>query len=302
MPPISFADYLAAKYALDSRSLNPDVYQCLLSEIKPKTKLHWLDLGTGAAAMLRRLANVLPTESINAIGIDSDKDLLKLGETQIKQWLRNQGYSIKHQDGTLVAKTDGRQLEFRFDCRSIYDAIPAALFGNFDFVTAHTVMDLLVLSPATASIANYMTKGGLLYATLNYEGETTLIPGYQDENLENKILSHYNRSMEDRRLNGHKTGAARSGRRLVSELQNNGFELIAYGSSDWNMTPIHGRYRDKDQTCIASLLEMINKEATLDPQTDPDQLAAWFANRMSLLAQQKLGMIVHQLDILAKRA
>ncbi len=298
---IKFADYLAAKYALDSRSLNPHVYQCLVSELNAKTTLRWLDLGTGSAAMLRRLINATAIESINAIGIDNNKALLDLGELTTERWLADQGYSIKTQDGALLAQSDNKLLQLRFGCRSALDAIPESHRKIFDLVTAHAFMDVVPLGQVTDSIANYLSPDGLFYGTLNYDGETTLIPVYSDESFENKILANYDQSMENRSLNGVKTGGAKSGRRLLSMLQNKGFEIIAYGSSDWNITPVRGRYRDSDQTCLAALLEMIKKEATGDLGIDSEQLNAWYANRISRVERQQLGIIIHQLDILAAK-
>ncbi len=299
--PIPFADYLAAKYALDSRSLNPDVYQCLLSELNAKTKLRWLDLGTGSAAMLRRLVSATAIESIDAIGIDNNQALLEVGELTTQRWLSDQGYSIKHQDGALLAQSGNKLLQLRFDCRSALDAIPETHRNTFDLVTAHAFMDVAPLAPVTDTIANYLSPGGLFYGTLSYDGETALIPGYHDENFENTILANYNQSMEDRRLNGEKTGGAKSGRRLLSVLQIKGFDVIAYGSSDWNITPIRGHYRDSDQTCITALLEMINKEAMRHAGIDTGQLNAWYTDRLSTVEQQQLGLIIHQMDILATK-
>jgi len=299
--PIPFADYLTAKYTLDSRSLNPDIYQCLVSELKAKTQLRWLDMGTGSAAMLRRLVNAIAIESIDAIGIDNNPALLELGESTTERWLSDQGYSIKHQDGALLAQLGEKYLQLRFDCRSVLDAIPQNHRSNFNLVTAHAFMDLVPPAPITDSIANYLSAGGLFYGTLNYDGETALIPEYRDENFENKLLANYDQSMEIRRLNGAKTGGAKSARRLLSVLENKGFKVIAYGSSDWNITPIRGRYRDSDQTCIAALLEMINKEATRKPEIDFERLDAWYADRLSRVEKHQLGMIIHQLDILAAK-
>jgi hypothetical protein len=102
-------------------------------------------------------------------------------------------------------------------------------------------------------------------------------------------------------VQGEPTGGARSGRRLYSLLAETGFDVAAYGSSDWNITPREGRYRDRDADVLRALLFMIRGESERQPGIDRDRLARWYAERSAQLESGALGMIVHQLDIVATR-
>ena len=105
--------------------------------------------------------------------------------------------------------------------------------------------------------------------------------------------------MEARRVSGNSTGAARCGRRLITKLQELGFEIAAYGSSDWNITPQFNHYRDQDITCLKALLEMIDREAKRNPHLERRELQCWYDTRAQAIESHQLGMIVHQLDVLA---
>ncbi|MGH8552463.1 MAG: hypothetical protein ACRERS_04135, partial [Methylococcales bacterium] len=98
---------------------------------------------------------------------------------------------------------------------------------------------------------------------------------------------------------GLPTGGAHSGRRLIGRLVSAEFAIHSYGTSDWNITPVNRSYRDQDAYCLKSLLELIQGEANAVSTFDPEKLQRWYSDRSNATAAGLLGMIVHQLDILA---
>jgi hypothetical protein len=106
--------------------------------------------------------------------------------------------------------------------------------------------------------------------------------------------------MEERRLDGETTGGAHSGSRLLAALAGRGWNTVAYGSSDWNLTPVKGVYRGRDNVCLQAMLEFIRSEAGPVIGFDQDELARWTALRARQLTDRQLFMIVHQLDLLAQ--
>ena len=76
---------------------------------------------------------------------------------------------------------------------------------------------------------------------------------------------------------------------------------LAYGSSDWDITPREGRYRDRDADVLRTLLAWIHDEGAQQPAIEPAGLAHWYAERRARIESSELGMIVHQLDVVATR-
>jgi hypothetical protein len=105
--------------------------------------------------------------------------------------------------------------------------------------------------------------------------------------------------MERRRVSGKATGGSRSGRRVHAALCEANFDVPVYGTSDWNITPVAGRYRDRDAEVLRTLLAWIRSESELRPAMDRGELERWHATRRQQLEHGELGMIVHQLDLLA---
>jgi hypothetical protein len=80
--------------------------------------------------------------------------------------------------------------------------------------------------------------------------------------------------MEARRVERATTGGAHSGRRLHGALCGSDFDVLAYGSSDWNITPRQGAYRDRDADVLCMLLATIRKEGERNASIDPESSCA----------------------------
>jgi len=296
-----FEDYLNAKFSLDSRSLNTDVLNALDTVLSINKTFRWLDLGTGNGAMLRRLIERFNGNNLHITGFDIDESLLNTALKTIKTHLNKSGYHIEQQDESLVATRREKMIRVDFCQGSITELKESFSAAQFDLITAHAVMDLVPLPTAVQQIHHCLSKNGCFYTSLNYDGETCLFPEYPDRAFETKVLTHYNQSMENRRINTQQSGGTRSGRRLHSALTDYGFGIAALGSSDWNMTPLLGKYRNQDSSCIESMLYWIAKEASHNLEIEPDKLRQWRQQRAQLLDANILGIIVHQIDLLAQK-
>ncbi|MGR9107413.1 MAG: class I SAM-dependent methyltransferase [Gammaproteobacteria bacterium] len=293
-----FQDWLDAKYALDSRSLNRDVLENLNQRLAAKQSLRCLDLGTGSGAMIKRLVEMEQAASLEITGLDREEALVLAGLERLTRYLRENGFQVESHGLEILGRKYNRTIQIRFKSASALDWKPPSP-GYFDLVCAHAFMDLVPLQPAIAKIREFLAPQGIFYTTLNYDGETALIPSYADEETERRILDVYDRSMDSRRINGLPAGGSHAGRKLVGALAAAGFSIDCYGSSDWNITPVNGVYRDRDACCLSALLAMIEGEASGIDAFAPPVLAAWHRDRIRALRAGSLGMIVHQLDILA---
>jgi hypothetical protein len=295
-----FADYLEAKFALDERSLNPHVRQACIERIgSSRPVLRWLDAGTGTGAMVRRLRKELHG-SLSITALECDAGLLEVASAKLTAELARDGFRMRASSRGIEAGGPKRHISIDLACSSLLDFTPRTP-AQFDLITAHALMDIVPLEATLSRFSAWLAPGGLLYATLTYDGDTALYPVYEDANFEAGLLAAYDASMEQRRVHGEPTGGAHAGRRLYSMLARTGFSVIAYGSSDWNITPCAGRYRDRDGDVLRALISCLRDEGERSSAIDAARLAGWYAARCAAIGKTELGIIVHQLDMLAAR-
>lgn len=298
---ISFREFLEAKYLLDERSFNQSVQSIFLTELKSREKVAALDVGTGMGAMLQRLILSGSAPSLKLVGVDQDAELIKAAGSKILSLLKNQHYEVTQDGQSTIGSKPARKIEVILDHCTHEKFFHRHANDRFDIITANAFMDLIPLDTTVRLFGDHLAHNGLFYAAINYDAGTTLFPSYPDEQFEDELLQAYDASMEARMACNRRTGGAKSGRRLLSAMQNVGLDVIAYGSSDWNITPIRGKYLDQDKTCVFYLLELLRKEGERQPSLDSRKLSHWFETRLGLTQQNRLGIIVHQLDILAKK-
>jgi SAM-dependent methyltransferase len=293
---IPFADYLAAKFALDERSLNPEVRSAFWSVLRALPRIECIDAGAGTGATIRRLLAGSLTQPLSLTALDSDPALLELARDSTVTQLRALGVEVSIEGGAI--RTDGAwHTAFRFAAEELKSHRPDRACN---VITAHALLDIVPLAPALASFAGWLAPGGYLYATINYDGETELSEPYEDRKFESRLLDYYNYTMEIRRVDGQATGGAYCGRRLAELLPECGFTVLAGGRSDWDMTPLLHRYRDDDAVCLTALLGMILAEGQKSGQFRPEALERWHADRRRLVQESRLAMRVHHTDVLAR--
>jgi SAM-dependent methyltransferase len=295
---IPFVDYLDAKFALDDRSLNEFVRSALCDELGGRAHLNCLDLGTGTGAMILRLMKWFPYCELSITALDCDPAVLDTAHRRIADEFRRTRFTVTENGSRLTAESIGTTVKVDFVCSRLADFSPPPT--HYHLVTAHAFADLVGPQSLLERLESWVIPEGYVYATLNYDSGTSLFPTYDDPEFERSLLQHYDRSMENRRVEGEPIGGARSGLRLISALADRHWTTIAYGSSDWNLTPVRGAYRDRDGVCVQAMLEFIRNEAAT-ASFDPDDLSRWSGTRSSECAESRLGMIVHQLDVLARK-
>jgi SAM-dependent methyltransferase len=319
-PSFDYPAYLEAKYTIDSASLNASVFAQFRGRLRHTINPRILDLGTGTGAMLRRLLELELAGQVQLIGLDQEEQNLAAGVYRIEQALRSGGYSIGEQRQSPEAKSirgSRRDGEIRIELLrgDLLDPRTTGKLEPFDCITAHAFMDLMPLKRALTIIRTLLTADGVFYSTLNYDGLTVLLPEFENPGFERRLLQIYDRSMERRRSAGRKTGGSMSGRRLYGALLAGGFAILGMGSSDWNVFPSEGVYTEEQRLFLTAMLSMIEGEARRlrrrsgagraaggDPIVDPQLLADWYADRLEAVQNNRLSLLVHQLDLLAKPA
>lgn len=309
--------YLEAKFAIDSASLNAPLYARFREHLRRIVDPLILDLGTGTGAMLRRILQLDLSGRVHQIGLDREEQNLAAGMDRMEQILEDRGYRIVEEQNSVERSIRGRrgdnEVRIEFRLGDLLDPGAVGALPPVDCITAHAFMDLMPLRRAVAVIRRLLKADGVLYSTLNYDGLTVLLPEYEDAGFERRLLRIYDRSMEARRTRGAKTGGAFSGRRLYRELLEGGFAILGIGSSDWNVFPPEGAYADDQKLFLSAILSMIEAEARrarrepgaatrnrAQPLIDPKRLDRWYADRLEEVRRNRLALIVHQIDLLAR--
>ena len=290
-----FADFLAAKYPLDQRSLNPIVRSALLHRLRDMPVLDCLDIGAGTGATVRRMLEWRASQPWRLTLLERDRDLMEHARGSTLRLLADHGCRPAWR-GDRLERRDGR-IVVSFVACALESFRPPT---RYDAIVAHAVMDLVPLAPALARFANWLQPEGCVYAAINYDGQTELGPPYDDAQFESDLAACYNASMERREANGESTGGAYCGGRLQALLPAHGFDIVCAGASDWHIRPIGGRYLDQDEACLAVLIGLIAKEAIAADRFEVEAIARWREDRLQRLQARQLELRARNCDVLAR--
>jgi SAM-dependent methyltransferase len=289
------ADFLAAKYALDERSLNPAVRSALIRRLQDLPVLDCLDIGAGTGSTVRRMLAWRASQPWRLTLLERDRDLMERARSGTRQLLTERGYRPAWRGDRLESMDERFAVKFA--------ACELAAFHphtRYDVIVAHAVMDLVPLAPALARFAHWLQPDGCLYAAINYDGQTELRPTYRDAGFESDLVACYHAAMERREANGESTGGAHCGRRLHALLPRHNFEIVCAGASDWHIQPIGGRYLDQDEACLSVLIGLIAKEAIAADRFGVEAIARWREDRLRRLQARQLELRARNWDVLAR--
>ena len=293
--------YLAAKKAIDDRALNRFVWTELCQALSQTTggePANIVEIGAGIGTMLMRIVDWgLLTGPATYLATDCDIGHLRLARSYLGAWAKKRGYTLhwpEQHRGLL--RTAQAEIALVFEAvRAEEMARRTESRGTFHLVIAHAVLDLLDLPAVLPGLLSQLTNNGLAYFTCNFDGATHFLPEYPGGE-EHEILSRYHASMEARR-----TGASRTGRRLLSLLQGPGFELLAAGSSDWVVHPRNATYTEDEVVFLHALIATVEQELAGKSGPAPSGLAVWAHTRHRQVEAGALSFLACNLDCLARR-
>ena len=312
--PVDFPAYLEAKIEVDDQSLNPRLLRRVFERVRGLDSPRLLDIGTGTGAMLRRLLDGplrgrRPAGRPQLMGLDVERQSLEVAARRIGADLRSAGWSVevREEPDRLVIRTtqaDGGPPgpEVLLLCGGLFDpGLDDRLGGGgFDLLTAHAVLDLMPLEPALGVMRGLLHSGSWLYATINYDGLTVLLPLYDDPGFEQRLLELYELSMEQRRVAGQTTAGRWSGRRLCAGLPECGYSILAVGASDWTVFPGREGHAEARRLFLRTLLTFMAGEALAGAELSRAAVERWYRRRLEELERGTLALMTHQLDVLAE--
>lgn len=299
---VSFAEYLKAKRRVDDRSLNRLVFESIKPYLNPPQgrTSHLLELGAGLGTMIERLLEWGAISHCRYIAVDSDRLLLDRVPGRLSQWSAANHASLIEVESGLRLTRPGTSLTLELHV----DEVGAFLdrqegSARYDVILAHALMDLVHLEQVLPSIRRTLAPDGRLYFTINFDGHTAFEPAI-DPALDRRIVDAYHATMDRRLIAGEPAGHSQTGRRLLALLPEIGLEIVLAGASDWVVHPRGGAYDPDDEVVLRWMLDTVEKALTGDEHVRPGDLRDWLALRHDQLANGRLILIAHQLDVHAR--
>ena len=283
--------YLAAKAAIDDRSLNPRVIEALRRNLRPVSggrPLSVIELGAGIGSTFRRLHQAgIVTSGVYMI--------VDLDQRSLDEAVRVAEAEIGH------VNRDVLHVDVRASDAIAYLREDAAASQQADLIIAQALVDLLNVPRLVEAVSERLRPGGLLYAPITFDGDTIFEPVIEPE-LDARIIAAYHRTMDARRTpDGLPTGGSAAGRAMLTELRLTGMEIIEAAASDWVVFPRAGGYSEDESYFLHHIINTVWEALRDNSELSGGGLAAWITERHAQIERGELIYIAHQLDALARK-
>ena len=281
-----------------------DTLAAALPKSSSKNPLKVLELGAGIGTMIERLIEWKLLAFADYTAVDSDAACIDESRRRIARWAGSEGFHFSRRPGNAaLIRTEEGDVSLKFDQADVYAFLSPQNSGGqqWDLGLAHAFMDVVDIEAVLPRFCNLIRPGGLLYLTLNYDGETIFLPEL-NQALEERIPQLYNRSMDDRITGGRKTGGSHTGRKLFGRLEALDAAILAAGASDWIVLPGPQGYPQDECYFLNYILDTIYNELKGHPGLDQNEFEAWIQMRHDQAAKAELIFIAKNLDILVRVA
>ncbi|MFZ5450040.1 MAG: class I SAM-dependent methyltransferase [Thermodesulfobacteriota bacterium] len=315
----AYIRYLAAKKALDDRSLNSQVWNRLAQAVRGRSNaapLRVLEVGCGIGTMLERLLDWGLLNQAIYTGIDLEAEFIREARLRLGAYAAPKNADLNplppnplppgegkfkgpgQRGESLLLRTTGVKVRATWEAADLLDFMDRKEGKSYwDLIVAHAVLDLMDLPTTLPRLLSLLVPGGIFYFTLNFDGATILEPTI-DPDLDCRIETLYHRTMDTRRHRGKPAGSSVTGRRLLRGLKIAGARLAAAGSSDWVVFPGPDGYPGDEAYFLHFIIDTIGRALTGHPDLDSDTFQAWLARRRRQIDSAELIYIAHQLDVM----
>jgi SAM-dependent methyltransferase len=300
-----FIDYLVAKKTIDDRSLNCIVWgrlQGALADHETQECLRVLEIGSGIGTMIERMATgPLMHRSSQYTAVDINPDCTRAARRRLSRWAKRLGFAvIRETEASHLLEAGDTRIRVDLITGDAYALLSEAAPGSCDLLLAHAFMDLVDIQSLLPGIMRFLKSDGLLFLSLNFDGDTVLLPAIAPE-FDDRVIHRYHRSMDERIVDGRQAGDSRTGRRLLMKLIQRRNEILAAGASDWIVYPRRRRYPMGESYFLHHIVHTIDEELAHHPEIDPDHFKAWIAKRHVQIENGELVFMAKHIDILARK-
>jgi SAM-dependent methyltransferase len=297
-----FIRYLAAKQALDDRSLNRHVWDTLLHAVRGRpdsSSLRVLEVGCGIGTMAERLLDWGLLTRAAYTGVDVEPEFIRAAAARLHGYAaRRRAPLTVDTDGAMLLKTPVQEVRITLEAADLFDFIEREQGKSaWDLLVAHALLDLIDLPTTLPPLLSLLAPGGLFYFTLNFDGATILEPPI-DPDLDALIQARYHHTMDTRVCRGRPSGSSRTGRRLLGRLKAAGARVVAAGSSDWVVFPGPDGYAGDEACFLHFIIDTIGRALHGHPGLEMGRFQAWIAARHRQVESRELIYIAHQLDLM----
>lgn len=301
---LSFVRYLAVKKSIDDRALNRAVWNQLrtvLPRLDKKKPLRILELGSGIGTMAERMIKWGQLNHADYTSVEIEADHIAESRRRLNNWTARERFEIRWNSAdTAWIQKENHEFTFKFIQANIYDFFETLDFSEkWDLGLAHAFMDLVDAVDVLPQFCAVIKPGGILYLTLNYDGETILLPTL-DPDLDEHIMSLYNQSMDERTIDGRKSGNSQTGRHLFNHLNKADAKLLAAGSSDWIVFPGVKGYSPDEAYFLHFIIHTMHTELKDHRLLNDSDFENWIHKRHSQIDNSELIFIAKQFDFLAQ--
>lgn len=301
---LDFQRYLLAKRTVDDRAMNGRVWEAFTAwlGVRPDHgRAELLEIGAGVGTMFERLVarGVLAWGAYTAV--DADPGNTQRARERLGSWAGARG-AIVREAGPRRQRIIGEGVDVQASFVTSEALQYARLHAGrqtWDALLAHAFLDLVNLSRALAALRPLIRPAGVMYATLNFDGDTIFQPDI-DPALEQPILAAYHSTMDERRVDAQPSGEAHTGRHLFGELATAGFELLEAGASDWVVFPRCSAYPADEAFFLRFIVGTVVQAVTGHVDVQQGLLEQWANVRMQQIDRGELIYIAHQMDFLAR--
>jgi hypothetical protein len=296
----SFQRYLSSKQSVDDRALNADVWATLaewMARRQAAGEVAVVEIGAGIGTMLHRLLRQGVLHCGTYIGVDAERSNIQRADRLLASWARRHGWQHQQHGARHQLTSPQGALTARFNA-SDYAAFarrPSQRRAR-DAVLAHAFLDLVPLETAVPRLLSLVRPRGLFYFSLNFDGETILMPEI-DRTLDRAIIDAYHRTMDERTIDGKPSGDSHTGRRLLAGLPSMGGAILAAGSSDWVVVPRGGGYPEDEAYFLHHICHTLWTALRSGGEIDRRRLQHWIEQRHRQVERAELVYIAHQLDV-----
>lgn len=300
MPKYTYTRYLASKKSVDDRALNQHVWQ-KMSDDMPDSQdgtnpVAILELGAGIGTMIERLLDGRLLRNVQYTALDELDENMDTAKQRLQEWAAKNGWNSEPDQTGLLLTTDSQHAHITLRTAELFDYLASTTeHGKYDLLIANAFLDLVDAPAALAQMLPLLKPNGRVYFSINFDGATIFEPPI-DPAFDAQIEQLYHRTMDERIINGKRSGHSQTGRQLFSVLREAGVEILAAGSSDWVVHATRGSYPHDEAYFLHFIVDTVRGALADHPELDQDRFAAWIAQRHKQVESGELVYIAHQLD------
>jgi len=166
----------------------------------------------------------------------------------------------------------------------------------YDAIVAPSVLDLMPLHDALATVEALLSETGILYAPLTFAMGTKLAPypSARTAGTEHKVTSIYHNSI--RQKNNIEKGMYPA--HEISSWANMRSAHLTMQGSDWVIAPSKKTYYQDEAYALQSILAFMHDEAEQVATIPQPDLDSWWTTRMRMLHNNTLIYTANQFDLL----